>query len=106
MNRVTPAPTATQPASDRVTNRKALSAAHQFEAVLLNTLLGSLEHSFSDLPGKKAAVGSDNYHYLAMQALASNLSAHGGIGIADMIVRSLQKSGTPATPAANNKKAP
>jgi len=73
---------------------KASRAAHQFEGVLLNTLLSSLEHSFSSLPGKTAEVGSDNYHYLGMQALASSLSARGGLGIADLILRNLRAHGT------------
>ena len=65
------------------------SAARQFEAVLLNSLLGSLEHSFSALPGKKPDSVADNYHAMGMQALASSLAAGGGVGIASMIVRNL-----------------
>ena len=64
-------------------------AARQFEAVLLNSLLGSLEHSFSALPGKKADSIADNYHAMGMQALASSLAASGGVGIANMIERNL-----------------
>jgi Rod binding domain-containing protein len=64
-------------------------AARQFEAVLLNSLLGSLEHSFSALPGKKADSIADNYHAMGMQALASSLAASGGLGIANMIERNL-----------------
>jgi Rod binding domain-containing protein len=60
-------------------------AAHQFEAVLLNSLLGSLEHSFSALPGKKSDSIADNYHAMGMQALASSLASGGGVGIAKMI---------------------
>src|SRR5271169_4183961 len=69
--------------------RRVLHATHEFEAVLLNTLLGSLEHSFAALPGKDSEAGSDNYQYLGMQALASSLAARGGVGIASMIVHSL-----------------
>jgi Rod binding domain-containing protein len=65
------------------------SAARQFEAVLLNSLLGSLEHSFSALPGKKPDSIADNYHAMGMQALASSLAAGGRVGIASMIVRNL-----------------
>jgi Rod binding domain-containing protein len=60
--------------------------------VLLNTLLGSLEQSFSAMPGKKIESGSDHYHYLGMQTLASSLAAGGGVGIAKLIVRSLERS--------------
>ena len=50
---------------------RVLHAAREFEAVLLNTLLGSLEHSFASLPGKDPDGTSDNYHSLGMQALAT-----------------------------------
>jgi Rod binding domain-containing protein len=71
--------------------RKIAEAAHDFEAVLLNSLLGPLEKTFSSLPGKETDVASDNYQSLGMQALASSLAAKGGVGIAEMIVKSLSK---------------
>jgi Rod binding domain-containing protein len=70
---------------------KIAKAAREFEAVLLNTLLGPLEKTFSSLPGKEADAVSDNYQSLGMQTLASALAAKGGLGIADMIVKSLSK---------------
>ncbi len=79
--------------ADGAKARRVLHAAHEFEAVLLNTLLGSLEHSFAALPGKDPEAGSDNYQYLGMQALASSLATRGGVGIASMIVRSLLPPG-------------
>jgi Rod binding domain-containing protein len=72
--------------------QRVVHAAHQFEAILLNSLLGSLEHSFSALPGKKADSIADNYHAMGMQALASSLAAGGGMGIATMIIRNLLHS--------------
>ncbi len=45
---------------------------------------------FSSREKKRDAV-SDNYHSLGMQALTSTLAAKGGVGIADMIVKSLSK---------------
>jgi Rod binding domain-containing protein len=71
--------------------RKITKAAHDFEAVLLNTLLGPLERTFASLPGKQADAESENYQSLGMQALSSSLAAKGGLGIADMIVKSLSK---------------
>ena len=68
---------------------RVVHASRQFEAVLLNTLLGSLEHSFSALPGKKTDAIADNYHSMGMQALASTLAARGGVGIANLIARNL-----------------
>lgn len=80
-------------AADGGKARRVLHAAHEFEAVLLNTLLGSLEHSFASLPGKDSDASSDNYQSLGMQALASGLAACGGVGIASMIVHSLSHPG-------------
>lgn len=77
--------------------RKIAKAAREFEAVLLNTLLGPLQHTFSSLPGKEADAISDNYHSLGMQALASTLAAKGGMGIAEMIIKSLSKRDSTAT---------
>jgi Rod binding domain-containing protein len=87
---VTTAPTTSTPAVDQHA-RKIAKAAHDFEAVLLNTLLGPLEKTFSSLPGKETDAVSDNYHSLGMQALASSLAAKGGVGIAAMIIKSLSK---------------
>jgi Rod binding domain-containing protein len=71
---------------------RVVHAARQFEGILLNTLLGSLEHSFSALPGKKPDSIADNYHSMGMQALASTLAARGGVGIANMIVHNLLRT--------------
>jgi len=79
--------------------RKVIHAAHEFEGVLLNTMLGPLERAFSSLPGKKPDSESDNYHSLGMQALSSALAAGGGMGIADLIIRSLLKPDATSHPA-------
>lgn len=76
--------------------RKVIRAAHEFEGVLLNTMLGSLEQVFSSLPGEKPDSESDNYHYLGMQSLSSVLADNGGLGIADLIIRSLLKTDSAA----------
>lgn len=91
MKAVSGIPDATPPASEKSDPQRLVRAAHQFEAVLLNQLLGSLEHSFSLLGEKKTDAGSDQYHFLGVQALASSIAAKGGIGIADMIVRNLRQ---------------
>lgn len=72
-------------------DEKLVRAAHQFEAVLLNQLLGSLEHSFSNLGKHKAEDGSDQYQFLGMQTLATSIAEHGGVGIAEMIIRNLRR---------------
>ena len=72
---------------------KVVRAAREFEAILLGSVLGSLEKTFASFPGKEQSVGADDYSYMATQALASSLAASGGIGIAKMIARDLSKTG-------------
>ena len=67
-------------------HEKALKAvASQFEAVLLETLVGGLQKTFSAL-GKGGDLGlSGTYDYLGTQALASAWARAGGIGVGRMI---------------------
>jgi Rod binding domain-containing protein len=74
-----------------VHTQKLVRAAHQFEAVLLNSLLGPLEHTFASLGKENNEPGSDNYQFLGIQTLASALAEKGGIGIADMIIRNMRR---------------
>jgi Rod binding domain-containing protein len=101
MNPLSPSSVAGSAAPSEGYANRVTHAARQFEAVLLNSLLGSLEHSFSALPGKKPDSIADNYHSMGMQALASMLAARGGVGIANMIVRNLlhTKGQAPDRPA-------
>jgi len=69
-----------------------MNAARSFEAVLLQSLLDSLEKTFAAIPGQKTDQVSDNYRYLGTQALASKLADAGGIGIARMIASNLLKT--------------
>jgi Rod binding domain-containing protein len=71
--------------------QKLVRAARQFEAVLLNEVLGSLERAFSAFGEKTTEAGSDHYQFLGMQALASSVAAKGGLGIADTIIRNLKR---------------
>ena len=64
-------------------------AGAQFEAILLNKVLGDLEHAFTDLPGKKEDHSTQVYSGFAMQALASGLADAGGIGLGRMVGKAL-----------------
>jgi Rod binding domain-containing protein len=105
MNPVAPSSAAGTATPTVAYTKRVLHAARQFEAVLLNTLLGSLEHSFSALPGKKSDSIADNYHSIGMQALASTLADRGGVGIANMIALNLlrTKGQGPSRPAGATK---
>jgi Rod binding domain-containing protein len=69
--------------------KKITQAAQQFEALLLNTLLRPLEDSFSALPGTRQDPGADSFSSLATESLSGALAAHGGLGIARIIVHKL-----------------
>jgi len=81
----------TQKISRQSDPERLVRAAHQFEAVLLNQMLSGLEHAFSTFRKEKTEDASDHYHFLGVQALASSIAARGGIGIADIILRSLRQ---------------
>jgi len=68
---------------------KALKAGSEFEAVLLNTVFGELERSFSRLPGSKVEHSTEAYGGMGMQALTSGLARSGGIGLSRMITQGL-----------------
>lgn len=72
-------------------NLRILHAAREFEALLLANVLGPLERSFASISGDAGTSGAEAYQSLGMQAVAGALANHGGIGIADMVSRSLTK---------------
>ena len=85
----------TMPAAPPAAKIKAEKAAQDFEAVLLSSLLESLQKSFAG-NAEDASAGSDNYAAMGTQALASALSTRGGLGIAQMILRQWQQTKVPA----------
>jgi Rod binding domain-containing protein len=70
---------------------KIARAAREFEALLLGSLLRSLEQGLATLPGDEAS-SSDPYQDFSTEALASGLAARGGLGIGAMVIRNLMKS--------------
>jgi Rod binding domain-containing protein len=82
------------PAAPPAGKTKAEKAAQDFEAVLLGSLLESLQKTFSGA-SEDRPVGSENYAAMGTQALASAMSAHGGIGIAQMILQQWRQSKVP-----------
>lgn len=71
--------------------QKLVRAAHQFEAILLNSLLGPLEQTFASLGQQSDDPMSNQYQFLGVQTLASCLADRGGLGIADMIIRNVTR---------------
>ncbi len=70
-------------------NRRGIQAARDFESSLIASILQTAEETFAGLPGEGSFAGSENYDYLATQALGSAITEHGGFGIATMISRCL-----------------
>jgi Rod binding domain-containing protein len=70
---------------------KLRQVAQDFEAVLIGSLLRSLEQSFGDLGGPSSLAGAPDYQYLGTEALSSVIAKRGSLGIADTIVRNLWK---------------
>jgi Rod binding domain-containing protein len=68
-----------------VQSRALPKAAAQFEAVLLETLIGGLQKTFSSLGGENDFGVSGTYDYFGTQALAAAWAQSGGIGLARMI---------------------
>ncbi len=64
-------------------------AARDFEALLLTPVLDSLEKTFSGSEDSKTP-GASDYRLMGTQALAQAIAAHGGIGIAQLILRHMQ----------------
>lgn len=77
-------------------NAKLEKAGKDFEAILLGSWLQQAEQSFATVPGgdgqDDSDSGKDQFQGIAMQALASSLTAAGGIGIAKLITRHLQSA--------------
>ena len=68
---------------------KALKAAKDFESIFLRTLLSSLEKTTSINGGGKLNTGQSTYGSMVVGALADNISSSGGIGLADIVAKSL-----------------
>ncbi len=68
---------------------KNVKAAHDFETLLLTPLLDSLQKTFSGPAEDANTPGATDYRLMATQALAQSISARGGIGIAELILRHL-----------------
>lgn len=68
---------------------KARKAGAQFEAVLLNNVLGGVERTFTDLPGGHKDQCTEVYSGLAMQTLSSALAQRGGVGLGSLIADAL-----------------
>lgn len=72
---------------------KLITAAKQFETVLLSQWLQDAESSFASVPGADSDTdaGSEQLKGLATQQLATSFAASGGIGISKLVLGALTK---------------
>lgn len=87
---------AAQPAEQA--DPKALKAAKDFEAIFLRTLLSSLEKTTSVKSGGRLDTGQSTYGSMVVGAMADQISQGGGIGLADIIAKSLTGHASPPSP--------
>ena len=74
-------------------------AAKEFEAIFLRKMLACIEKS-SKVEGSSMSGGADAYSSMIVGALADAVSAAGGIGLGDSVLRSIQASHAYAEPHA------
>jgi Rod binding domain-containing protein len=74
---------------------KALKAAKDFEAIFLRTLLSSLEKTTSVKGGGKLDTSQSTYGSMVVGAMADQISQGGGIGLAEIVAKSLTAHGAP-----------
>jgi len=93
--------TATSPAPEVKDEAKIVKAGKDFESILLGTWLQQAENTFAKAPGgdddDDKDPGADQFQGMAMQSLASSLTASGGIGIAKMITQHLREAAQAAS---------
>jgi Rod binding domain-containing protein len=68
---------------------KTLQAARDFEAIFLRSLLSSLEKTTAVAGNGKPSTSQSTYGSMVVGALADSISGSGGIGLADLIAKSL-----------------
>lgn len=83
----------TPAAASAVPSAQVLSKAKEFEAILLNQWLQGAETSFGAVPGgdDDQDDGDEQMKSFSVQQLAKAFSDAGGIGIADMVSKALQR---------------
>ncbi len=79
--------------ADNPATQRAWKAARQFEAQMIEMLLGPVEKSFAAVPGGESDPGADSFETLGLQALASQMAAAGGLGLAALVIRKLDERG-------------
>jgi flagellar protein FlgJ len=83
------AATAGAPAKAEAPDPKALKAAQDFESIFVRQMLKSLEKTTAAGCGSQASAGEKTYGSMIVDTLSDSISKAGGLGLADVIARSL-----------------
>ena len=75
---------------------KLRKAAQDFEAILIQTLWRSMKESFASPSEQEQDPAHRTLEDLSMQAMSTALAASGGLGIARMLIHSLEPTMDPA----------
>ena len=98
-----------QPAAalDQAASVKLRKHATEFEGMLLNELMGKMQHTFSQTEGgtESGDAGSESIASLGTQALSRALAERNVLGLGAMVVRSLSGTTTPVTSSGLHLKA-
>jgi Rod binding domain-containing protein len=83
-------------------SKETMHVAKEFEQIFLRKMLAPLEKSAHDQTSGSgaASAGSDVYSSMVVNALAEAISSGGGVGLADVIARSMTLPGTPVSAVA------
>jgi len=74
------------------TDPAVLKAAKDFESIFVRQMLKSLEKTTSAGAGAKASPGQSTYGSMIVDTLSESISAGGGLGLADVIAKSMMAS--------------
>jgi len=76
-----------KPAADKAPSEKALKAAREFESMLLRHVLESLNKTTQ---AGKSDHSTSAYQSMAVEAMADGVTRGGGLGLADLIAKTLE----------------
>ena len=77
-----------KPPANKAASDKALKAAREFESMLLRHVLESLQKTAK--VGKSDSNSTGAYGSMAVEALADSVTRGGGLGLADLIAKTLE----------------
>lgn len=92
LNRLAPAGVSSAGMKPKDDPEKIKSAAHQFEALLIAQMMKSMKDSEGGWMGTNGDDASSSAMEYAQEAFAQSLSASGGLGMASLVSKGLQKS--------------